>query len=165
VCVCVCVWNAECWAVSNEKRGRGLFPSILINSSVSASSVSTPVNLSEFVCICVCVCVCVCVCLLLTRHKCSHFSSQWASVLWPGFILHKEHPPLQLESSLWPWQTVVCQESTRLELFLCYWLQWIELSMCWHYWNPLEILAGSRGACLLLPCMCVHSVSYHPCSL
>lgn len=66
----------------------------------------------------------------------------WARLLWPGFILQNEHSPLQLKSSLWPWQTDICREPASLESSLCDWLWWIEYSsMCWKYWKPPKILA------------------------
>lgn len=103
-----------------------LFHSFLVNSHVSM-----PVNLSE----CVCVCACPWLTISASTSPANEFKL-WASVLWPGFIPQKDTPLLQLESSLWPWQTVICRESTSLEFSFCYWLQWIELSMCWKYWNP-----------------------------
>lgn len=59
-----------------------------------------------------CVCVCPWFAISAATSPANEFNS---SVLWLGFILQRENPPLQLESSLWPWQTVICQESASLE--------------------------------------------------
>ena len=44
---------------------------------------------------------------------------------------------LTLSAPAWvlPAALADCQESTSLDFSFYYWLQWIELSMCWKYWK------------------------------
>lgn len=108
-------------------------------------------------CLCLQICLTVCVCPWLAISAATSPANEFnSSVLWPGFILQRENPPLQLESSLWPWQTVICQESTSLEFSFCHWLQWIELSMCWKYWNPPKYWHDSEEPAYCCPA-CVYA--------
>lgn len=63
----------------------------------------------------------------------------WARLLWPGFILQNEHSPLQLKSSLWPWQTDICREPASLESSVRLAL------MNWVFKYVLEILEAPKN--------------------
>lgn len=161
--VCVCV-------LQRERKREKIFKIMIVELVVSRRG-----GLLYSFLINSCVSVCLWLAISVASSPANEFRLSLASVLWPSFILHKENPLLQLESSLWPWQAVICQESTSLKFSFCYWHQWIELSMCWKYWNPPKYWHDSEEPGLLLASVCIfiHSifsflffffwVSYFPC--